>query len=59
MSLQTTHDIVKNSYLKCCHIDFIEFLEMIGRVADVAFQSDEPLYLKINRVLDEWLPYCG
>lgn len=38
------------------YIEFIEFLEMIGRVADKFIVDNEtPLHLKMNRILDEWL----
>lgn len=56
MSLQTTPDIVKNGFLKLCHIEFMEFLEMIARVADIYYVDNDPLFEKINKVLDRWLP---
>lgn len=60
MSLQTTADIVKNGFLKLCHIEFIEFLEMVARVADTVYiQNNLQLFEKINKVLDEWLPFVG
>lgn len=58
MSLQTQADIVKNSFMKCWHIEVIEFLEMIGRCANMLYQDQIPLHKKINRLLDEWLPLC-
>ena len=47
------------SFLRQYHMDFVEFLEMIGRVAEVHFyESDyesQPLEEKIKIVLDEIL----
>lgn len=38
------------------HLSFVEFLELIGRVADChLYEMDEPLEVKIGYVLDEWL----
>ena len=52
----TCPDLVKNSFLSVGHITFIEFLELVGRVADIYFQDlDAPLEVKINFVLDAWL----
>jgi len=58
MSLQTCADIVKNGFLQKQHILLLEFMEMIGRVAFIyyASETDVPLFEKINRVLDAWLP---
>jgi hypothetical protein len=37
------------------HIELLEFMEMIGRVADCnSLDADIPLHVKINKVLDEW-----
>lgn len=56
MSLQTCPDIIKHGSQRYLYIEFIEFLEMIGRVADKFIVDNEiPLHVKINRVLDEWL----
>ena len=52
---------MKNTFVKACHIDLIEFLELVGRVAHCTY-SDEPeikLHEKINRVIDEWLGLVG
>jgi len=47
---------MKNAYVKCFHIEFLEFLEMVGRVAHChSIDTEIPLHVKINRVLDEWL----
>ena len=52
----TCANLVKNGQLSVAHITFVEFLEMIGRVADCYLsEMDEPLEVKINFVLDEWL----
>ena len=41
-------------------MESLEFLEMIGRVADCAFPDEDwPLEQKINKVLDVWLPLVG
>ena len=38
------------------HMSLLEFMELIGRVADTHFNDlNKPLYEKINYVLDEWL----
>ena len=38
------------------HMSWIEFMELIGRVADLWMSEiDTPLPEKINYVLDEWL----
>lgn len=56
LSLQTCQDIARNSKRLIDHISFIEFMELIGRVADVFLNElEEPLSQKINYVLDEWL----
>lgn len=60
MSQQALPDLVKHSMLKISHLDFLEFLELIGRVADCHLgEEDSELYEKINRVLDEWLGIVG
>ena len=47
-----------NPYKK---MQFVEFLEFIGRVAEEKYKlvEDWPLYQKIERVLDELLPIVG
>lgn len=38
----------------------MEFLEFIGRVAHIKYEFlDEPLYAKIEKVLDDLLPVAG
>ena len=52
----TCANLVKNGFLSVGHITFVEFLELVGRVADCYLsEMDEPLEVKINFVLDEWL----
>lgn len=52
----TCSNLVKNGHMSVAHITFVEFLEMIGRVADCYLsEMDEPLEVKINFVLDQWL----
>ncbi len=56
----TCPDLVKNGFLCVGHITFIEFLELVGRVADSYFSDlDVPLEVKINYVLDAWLQLVG
>lgn len=62
-SLQTCQDIIKHSSTKLVQIEFIEFMEMCGRVAhcltpDQAGGTDL-LDEKINVVLDSWLGLVG
>ena len=49
-----------NDHQKTDRIQFVELLEMIGRIAKIKFYGtdieDEPLHLKIERVLDLILP---
>jgi hypothetical protein len=46
-----------NPYKK---ILFVEFLEYIGRIAAEKYKDvDEPLYLKIEKILDQILPYIN
>ena len=63
MSLTTCADLHKHSWLKQFHMDFVEFLEMIGRVADLHFSNSDyetqPLVNKISIVLDELLKLVG
>ena len=58
LSLQTTPDIVKNGYMEMCHIEFLEFLELIGRFANYYLPNEE-LHFAINKVLDKWLYIVG
>lgn len=43
-------------------LKFVEFLEMIGRIAELRFKATAmnliPLYQKIEFVLDEVIPSC-
>jgi len=56
----TCPDLVKNAYLCVSHITFVEFLELVGRVAFMHLEEmDEPLEVKINFILDEWLSLVG
>ena len=56
-SLMTLPNIVKNSFLMVDHLTLVEFMELIGRVADIRmYEMDQPLHQKINYVLDAWLP---
>ncbi len=41
LSLMTCPDLHTLSQLKQFHIDFVEFLEMIGRVAEVQFFNSD------------------
>ncbi len=51
---------MKQGVLNVNHIQFVEFLELVARVADTYLQDvDFPLHTKINFVLDEWLPIVG
>ena len=39
---------------------YVEFLEFIGRVADIKYNNaDEPLVKKIEKILDSILPLVG
>ena len=41
-------------------MEFIEFLELIGRFADCAYAEEEiPFHAKINLVLDQWFTLIG
>ena len=41
------------------HISYVEFLEFIGRMAHIKYEElDEPLYVKIERILDDLLPFA-
>ena len=61
--LMTCVDIVKSSKEELFTLDFLEFLELIGRVAHQYFLSSEsdqkPLCEKIAYILDEWLAVIG
>ena len=59
-SLQTCQALVRDSESKCQHMSFLEFNEMVGRVADIWLsESDKDLHEKIIILLDQWLPLVG
>jgi len=55
MSKMTLHDENNDGEARMKRIDFVEFLEMIGRAANVKFRGSEledlPLYRKIEFIL--------
>ncbi len=59
----TCIDIVKSSKDELFTLEFLEFLELIGRVANQYFLGSEseqkPLCDKIAYILDEWLAVIG
>ena len=65
MSQWTCIDVVKHSAVlnKYNCLEFLEFMELIGRVAHISFmnseQADLDLYEKMIFVLDEWLELVG
>jgi len=50
-------------YYRDLDIEFVEFLEMLCRVADFKFKvtelDSEPLYVKVGYVIDDLLPLIG
>jgi len=48
MSLQTTPDLFKHSFVNQEHMAFPEFLEMIVRMGDLYFHEDERLNYRPN-----------
>jgi hypothetical protein len=61
MSLMTSPDIFKNCHVNQEHISFVEFLEMIVRMADLHFyeNEDDSTADKLKFILDDMLDLVG